>query len=145
MNKAITTVVSIVTLAFAGCTTSHFIPYTGAQSDWPTSPGAMMETIDGIPVYHGLPSKPYSVLGEVEIAQQTKLAPSTLGKAASEAKAHGADAVIVLEQGKQLINVSNSGGGTAQVWNNGMVTGQTHSTSHANYGQTARAWLIKFQ
>ena len=138
--------VSFVTIAFlTGCTTAKFLSYTGEQTEWPTSPGAMTETVDGVTVYHGLPSKPYNVLGQLDLTQNHKLAPGAIQKAATVAKEHGADAIIVLRQGEQLLGVSSSGSGSAQRWGNGMTTFETRSNSQAVYGETARVWLIKYK
>lgn len=147
-------------LLLSGCTTAKFVAFSGQQPDWPTALGALVEDIDGIPVYHGLPPKPYIVLGEVSLAQRHVLAPSVLNKAATVAKEHGADGVIVLEEGRDLLNVTSTGGGTAQAQHNSTTsyygrTANTQGTGTANwqsygvatpvYGGTARVVLFKFK
>lgn len=143
-----------------GCTSTNFLMYQGTQQEWPTSPGALAEEREGVPIYHGLPPKPYDVLGELDLRRTHVLAPSTLGKAASEAKKRGADAVIVLDQGKEFMGYAHSGGGTAQTSGSATTTyggGSAYSTgratttysgsgqSRAVYHQTARVVLIRFR
>ena len=143
-----------------GCTSTTFLTYQGAQQEWPTSPGALAEEREGVPIYHVLQPKPYDILGELDLRRTHLLAPTTLGKAASEAKKRGEDPVIVLEQGNEFMGYAHSGGGTAQTSGSAVTTyggGSAYSTgratttysgsgqSRAVYHQTARVVLIRFR
>lgn len=151
---------AVLALLIGGCTTTNFLTYQGEQQEWPTAPGALAEERDGVPIYHGLPPRPYDVLGELDLRRTHLLAPTTLGKAAAESKKRGADAIVVLEQGKEFRGFSHSGGGTAQTTGSvyttyggggSYSTGQATTTysaggqSRAVHHQTARVVLIRFR
>jgi hypothetical protein len=89
--RLILPLLSVVLLT--GCTHSTYTPYVGAQQDWRTAPGGFAETIEGMPVYHGLPPVPYDIVGAVELDGYELSHP--LRKAVEEARAHGGNAVIV--------------------------------------------------
>jgi hypothetical protein len=52
-------------LLLSGCAEISYTQYQGQQQNWPTQPGAFVKTVDGIPIYHGLPSQYYNVLGQI--------------------------------------------------------------------------------
>jgi hypothetical protein len=75
--------------------------YQGAQQHWPTSVGAMVSQTLAVPVYYGLPPRPYTVLGEIATSKGQTWAWSDVKSeamqgAALEAKKRGADAIIVI-------------------------------------------------
>src|SRR4030095_1144874 len=58
-------------LLLLGCAEdSHFIAYQGAQQNWPTAPGSMVETKFAVPVYYGLPPRKYRVMGELTAEEE---------------------------------------------------------------------------
>src|SRR2546430_17565538 len=84
-----------------GCETTEFLAYSGAQQNWPTAPGAMVRQNLAVPVYYGLPPRPYTVLGEIATPKGQTWAWSdvqseAMEQAAVEAKKRGADAIIVI-------------------------------------------------
>lgn len=98
----------------SGCATPHttsstgytaFLAFEGKQSNWPQAPSVLTKMDFAVPAYLGLPPKSYRVIGlivndEPEISgkglpswlwtDETRLA-----NACNQAKAHGADAVLV--------------------------------------------------
>lgn len=139
-----TCILALAALLLTACTSSKFRPYQGAQQEWPTSPGGFAETIEGIPVYDGLPPKPYDIVGQVQLERRTWLAPSTRRKAALVAKEQGADGVVVLDEGTRLIGFHNSATGTISPTGNSLQYSGS-GNSQAQYAQTARVYLIKFR
>ena len=93
----------------SGCATSKFRPYSGAQQDWPTSPGSFIETNSTIPTYFGLPPKPYEVLGYLDATTAPIRRSGVVSYAASRAKALGGDAIIVLREGSEYAGTFNFG------------------------------------
>jgi hypothetical protein len=60
----------IALVMLAGCTTSNFTLYEGAQN-WPVSQGALVDRKFAVPVYYGPPSQPYIVMGSLDIGNAT--------------------------------------------------------------------------
>src|SRR5262249_9668061 len=77
----------------------------GKQQSWPRSPSSLTKTDFTIPVYMGLPSKPYEVIGFVVnsepllsgngLSEWLWSDETRLGNACNQAKAHGADAILL--------------------------------------------------
>ena len=101
-------------IGLTGCATTYttaskgftgFIAYEGNQPKWPTSSSALTEVDFAIPVYLGLPAKSYRVLGFVvsdePISNDKKLPAwlwsdeTRLANACNQAKAYGADAILL--------------------------------------------------
>lgn len=63
-------------LLMTGCGTPnyHFRPYVGQQQNWATSPGSFVQKIDGVEIYSELPSRPYDVIGAVQVSSERRLA-----------------------------------------------------------------------
>jgi hypothetical protein len=85
-------VILAVSMLLFGCTyyTESYAQYEGPQQNWPVSTGATVNRQEGVPIYYGLPSRPYVVLGKLVASSYG----NTLSGLARRAKAHGADAVI---------------------------------------------------
>lgn len=75
-----------------GCGSIEYYSYEGTQTNLPHSDSAFSHMIEGMPIYHGYPSKPYIVLGCISLVDVPP--PRTVRLA----KAHGADALVVLDQ-----------------------------------------------
>jgi hypothetical protein len=146
-------------LLVCGCATSDFTPYEGAQQKWPTSTGTFVRTINSyngpgrsgtgkqytLPVYFGLPNRPYIVLGYVDVETpvgrlfEGSAETSTLKPAVREAGQHGADAIIVVAQGVETRgygtstfgNLSSNTSGGGVLFGNGVYTG--HATTTENF------------
>jgi hypothetical protein len=84
-----------------------FLRYEGAQS-WPTGPGAQIISDFAVPIYLGLPSKPYKVLGRVYDDRTTGIGVMTRAfseglfserdrqrDCADQAKSRGGDALLI--------------------------------------------------
>jgi hypothetical protein len=105
----------------SGCAFPTWSPYSGVQKDWPTSDGAFTSPGTAIPVFDGLPPKPYTVLGRLDIWTANALV-NLRQRAASAAKSQGADAVLIDREGSFVAGmvslnsrttVPTKGGGTA--------------------------------
>lgn len=112
----------LLTLLFAavltGCATVDFMPYTGAQQNWPTASGALVSMKYAVPVYRGLPPRPYVILGAVAASHGQTWAWSdaeseAMASAANEAKARGGDAIILQGSSREYAGTYSTGGATA--------------------------------
>ena len=101
-----TRLVVLLTLFLSGCATSDFHQYTGAQQNWPTASGAFVGTKYDVPAYYGLPSRPYIVLGSLDVTtgppggNLATRAEDGVEFAAGKAKKMGGDGIIVQSYGK---------------------------------------------
>src|SRR5437870_3021800 len=86
----------VTALALSGCATAEFHPYQGAQQQWPTAPGALVDNRYTIPAYYGYPPHPYVVIGSVASHTLRLNRFAVLSYAANRAKAIGADAIIAV-------------------------------------------------
>ena len=82
-----------------------YLAYEGAQAKWPTGSSALTKVDFAIPVYLAPPGRSYRVIGfvvaEEPISDENKLPgwlwsdETRLGNACNQARAHGADAVLL--------------------------------------------------
>ena len=81
-----------LSVLLVGCTyyTDKYAQFEGQQQNWPTAPGTTVDRQEAIPVYYGLPSRPYKVLGNLVASSYG----NTLAGLAKSAKVKGADAII---------------------------------------------------
>jgi hypothetical protein len=95
-----------------GCETTEFMAYQGAQQHWPTAPGAMVAANLAVPVYYGLPSRLYRVLGELATSKpqgwRLDVQSQAMEIAADEAKKLGADAIIVISRDASVSGYTSS-------------------------------------
>ena len=75
----------------SGCGSINYFEYSGTQERWPQTNGAFFTRVNGMPIYHGFPDRPYTVLGE---AYTVDYSPERMVRFA---RAHGADALILIE------------------------------------------------
>ncbi len=99
----------VLAILLAGCATSDFKPYSGAQQDWPTAPGGFVENKYAVPAYYGPPPKPYEIIGYLDATTAPIRQRGVLKYAASRAKELGGDAIIVLHEGKEYVGTHHSG------------------------------------
>jgi len=85
--KAKLYLLALACVLFGGCASPDFTPYVGKQG-WPQSPGSTVETNCIVPIYHGWPDKPYTVLGVITTEGNQ---PAAVARCA---KSKGADALI---------------------------------------------------
>jgi hypothetical protein len=137
-------------LLLFGCATADFHQYTGTQQNWPTASGTFVSTKYDVPAYYGPPSRPYIVLGSLDVTTGPPGGNLATGAedgvefAAGKAKKMGADAIIVQRYGKvqagsvAMANASTNsnyqGGFSGEVVGNN-VYGQTYGSgsSHTNF------------
>jgi hypothetical protein len=79
-----------------GCTRVDYLSYQGIQ-DWPTG-SAFVQSVDNVDVYEGLPSKPYTVVGLIDVYddQPFFLNNDVKKKVLKMASEHDADALVWL-------------------------------------------------
>ena len=100
----------IVVVTLTGCTAIlskvEFKPYEGPQS-WPTG-GAFISDLDGVPLYEGLPHKPYEVIGLLDAYEDEKWFRNSANMAMVKrlVKEHEADALLWLSN--RVINVGQT-------------------------------------
>jgi hypothetical protein len=127
------TLLSII--LFTGCVSDplarFYQPYSGEQQKWPVASGTFSNTRDEIIFYHGLPDKPYTVIGRYDRAN---LPPAKL---AASAKANGANAVCLAEQ---EINTMQTDPGMV-LFGSGVAV-PLPGNSHAVSSTIAHAYLI---
>jgi hypothetical protein len=145
--------VALLALLLCGCATADFTPYEGTQQNWPTARGTFVKTVNSyngpgrsgtgrqysLPVYLGLPNRPYRVLGYIDVdtpvgrlfegSEQT----ATLKPAVREAGQHGADAIIVVGQDVETRGYSTSSFGnfTSNTSAGGVLLGNGVYSGHA--------------
>jgi hypothetical protein len=121
--------VSIAAL-LTGCMSNvDYMPYTGAQQKWPTASGALVSTKYAVPVYRGLPDRPYIVLGAVASSHGqtwlwTDAQAEAMEAAANEAKKRGGDAIVLENSSREYAGTFSTGGAT--------TTGSYRGNVHAN-------------
>ena len=94
-HRFILSAVAVAAL-LSGCALPDFAPYSGQQQNWPTQPGAFVNTRFGFPIYlDGYPSQPYSVIGTIYLNDT----PGWVSYAVAKAKRIGANALIALPKG----------------------------------------------
>lgn len=69
----------------------HFVAYLGQQSNWTTSNGSYVKTVEGVPIYTQYPSRPYELVGAVIVDSDKALARAV--------KYYHADAALVYRRG----------------------------------------------
>ncbi len=150
--------------ALAGCAMADFTPYVGAQQNWPTASGAFVATQYAVPVYYGLPPRPYIVLGYLDATTAPIRQRGVVEFAARRAKEIGGDAIIVQSTGRQYVGTYSSGGaftsgnysgtfsGTAigsgvygHTYGSGYATTSTWGTSIPLFAGKASVLIIKFK
>jgi hypothetical protein len=112
-----------------GCTPMRYSEYTGHDvssylGTWPIGQGAMAETTYSIPVYRGWPEKPYQVLGSLSFQDANKpWDDGIVSAAASEAKRHKADAIII-RQGAEfgVSKIAGAKNDPLVLWSNNQTT-----------------------
>lgn len=126
-----------------GCYSSKFIPYSGAQQIWPTSPGSFVDTNRAVPVYYGQPPRPYTYLGQISVTTQSQIV-DVVAAAATVAKEHGANALLVIEESERPIGSVGSGFGSAMPAGRGAI-GSGFGSSAIAYGGVTKCIAIRLQ
>lgn len=85
------TCTSCDTLHSDGNATKFYLPFAGTQQNWPTAPAGFTTSCDGMTIYHGLPPRPYILLGKFDRAD---ISPARLVKCA---RYYHADAIFLDE------------------------------------------------
>ena len=98
----------LLSTLLTGCAYVQYTPYEGRSAS-PMSEGAFVDRSYALPIYKGLPPRPYTVLGFIE-ASERKISYEGCDHAAVRvAKDRGADAVLFFQKGQQY--AGSVGGG----------------------------------
>lgn len=108
-----TAVFLTVAFTLTGCAIKNFIPYMGAQRNWPTAPGGFVSMHKGFPIYKGLPDRPYAVVGELTVEQYPQYMNAEI---AASGRKYQAEAAMIVD--RQTVNggLMNFGGGGTTVY-----------------------------
>ena len=89
----------MVAVAVSGCTSHReYSAYRGQHKNWPTGSASHSPGKEQLPIYHGLPEKPYRVIGTVSHPHD----PISEQAAAQLAKRYGGEAVLIVEPDSEL-------------------------------------------
>lgn len=101
----------LLLLTCTACYTSRFLAFSGRQEDWPIASHSYLNTNAAVPIYTGLPPRPYDIIGEIIIQTQSPFV-DTMDTAARIARAQHADALLIVDEHAQHIgNVTSAFGG----------------------------------
>ncbi len=97
MSRTCTSLVILSVVCLAGCREVTWRNYHGPQQ-WATGPGFSSETDDRLPIYEGLPDRPYDVLGIVEATGKASwmTVPSHRDEMHSLIREHGGNGMIIV-------------------------------------------------
>ena len=124
-----------------GCATADFTPYSGAQQNWPTAPGAFVSNQGGILAYYGYPPRHYIVLGYLSATTAPVRRREVVEFAARRAKEIGGDAIIVLSSGAQYAGTINQGGAfTSGNYSGTYVGGSGYGNIYGSSYAATNAW-----
>ena len=127
-----------------GCYSVKFLPYSGEQQSWPTATGSFTAPKMPLPVYYGYPPKPYTYIGQIEVVARHPSVDVIL-VAAQQAKEHGADALLVIEDTERPIGSTGVGNGYAVGTSPNTAFGFGSSYSAVQYGGQTKAIAIKWK
>jgi hypothetical protein len=108
----------LVLSLFSGCAAVSYSPYVGEQPECPTSPGAFVKVVKGVPIYRGYPSKPYIVLGHLTITGDPG---SIETQTVWAAQKYEADAVLFIDKTVANAGAVHTGTTTATLIGNSVV------------------------
>lgn len=125
----------------SGCAVAEFTPYSGAQQNWPTAPGAFVANQYAVPAYYGYPQRPYIVLGYLDATTAPVRRRGVVEFAARRAKEIGGDAIIVQNSGAQYAGTYSSGGAvTSGNYTGTYVVGGRYGSVSSSGFATTNAW-----
>lgn len=124
-------------------TNSRLLPYSGEQQQWPTATGSFVDTTQAVPVYFGLPPKPYTYLARIDVTARKERG-NVIARAADDARDKGADALIVMENTERAVGSSGFANGVA-IGSNGTGYGFGSSSSRVRYGGQVTAIAIQWK
>jgi hypothetical protein len=111
----------------------YYQPYSGTQTNWPTSPqGGFITTYKEFTIYHGYPPVPYTVLGRFDRPN------IPLFRVAKSARYHHANAIMMSEQPITEIETQHG-----VVFGNQNFIASTPSTTRESTRTEATAYLIR--
>lgn len=140
-----TTPLLLALVLLTGCYTMKYLPYTGDQQTWPTATGSFMQTNAAVPVYYGLPPKPYRYLAQIHVNAESSSV-DAVSVAAAEARKQGAHAVLILSEGQRYGGSVGASSGTAYQFpgQGNFASGFGSSVSSAQYLSQCQIIAIQF-
>lgn len=130
-------------MLLTGCAMADFTPYSGAQQNWPTSPGTFVDTKYAVPVFYGPPPKPYRVLGYLSATTAPIRAAGTVEFMARRAGEMGGNGLILISKGSRYAGSYTSANATATGYGNSVYASGS-SISTPLYWGTGTAVVIRF-
>ena len=140
-------------LVCTGCASTSFSRYQGAQAAWPISQGSFVQSEKhGADVIHGLPTRPYEVLGFVEGSGMERMnayggrsiySADVLRSIAKKAKKQGADAIVILSSEREFagfFNYQQNYTSPTYVFGTATTTGPFTSVNLQSSGATTTGW-----
>lgn len=138
---------------FTGCASTSFSRFQGQQVAWPVSQSSFVESkTHGIDIIHGLPTKPYEVLGFVQgsglermnaFGGRSVFSPDVLGAVAEVAKQNGADAIVLLSSEREFagfFNYQQNQISPSYAFGTATTMGSITSMNLQSSGATATSW-----
>lgn len=134
----------VVVLCLGGCAMADFTPYSGAQQNWPVSPGAFVERKYDVPVYRSNPDRPYKVLGYISARTAPVRRHAIVAFMARRARELGGDALILTGSGSTYAgSIQTTSVNVFATGNTATATGL--STTAPLYGGKGDGIVIKFR
>ena len=157
MKKGLLAIVLGSVVALTACTSVDFEPFVGDNNSF-IGEGGTVKTFDGVDVWtSGAPNKPFKVLGYVngQMYEGWGTKDMLYSSVASEAKKHGADAVIKVSSDRKYVNTvahtNYSGNFTANTsyygnsaYTRGNTWGSGTTAAGSNYSIEDRYAAIKY-
>lgn len=133
--KRLILLVCLSGLLATGCANYRFTPYVGAQQAWKTAPGCFVSTNGVLPIYYGLPTKPYSVLG-----MMTVLNPLSVGMSTRLARYNGGDAMVLCSSETFDRGTMQIGGGSSTYSTGNYSARSTGNYAYGNYSGSSQTY-----
>jgi hypothetical protein len=131
--------VALVGLVVGCASAPKFVPYAGDQIEWKTGSGSLVETVNGMPVHHGVPHRPWDLLGTLEMDGTADV--GTLKRAVAECRKHGGTALILHQVDSEITGTQTFGRG--RVSRNGQFNLNSFTIQHRH--NTAVFVVIRYR
>lgn len=90
---------ALILVALTGCESMQYAKFNGEQKPWPTG-SSFTDAVFDVPVYRGLPERPYEILGSVQFNQRgIDWNQGDIKQATALARKAGGDAILLMPRG----------------------------------------------
>ena len=111
----------LLSTLLSGCAYVQYTPYEGRSAS-PMSEGAFVDRSYALPIYKGLPPRPYTVLGFIEASERRMSFEGCYHAAVRAAKERGADAVLFFQKGQQYAGTVGGGSISSSTFYSGQAS-----------------------